>query len=219
MDETFGPVVVLDTVRDADEAVARANASRFGLAAAVLAGDTSRGLGVARRLDAGIVHVNDQPVNDEPQMPFGGVKDSGWGRFGIGFATEDFTELQWVTSRTEPRAFPLTRGYRPLGPSPGIPLLKSSAFLDRELGKDVDLDEAKLALVETVGTFAGHDDVGLLAQGVEREGELEALACLGVPLALGDLLARPGPAWPHLDADVAPLLAAANGHVDPRRHP
>ena len=106
LEETFGPVVVLETVRDADEAVARANASPFGLAAAVLAGDVSRGLDVARRLEAGIVHVNDQPVNDEPQMPFGGVKDSGWGRFGIGFAAEDFTELQWLTSRTEPRIFP-----------------------------------------------------------------------------------------------------------------
>ena len=52
------------------------------------------------------MHVNDQPVNDEPHMPFGGVKDSGWGRFGVGFAAEEFTELQWVTSRDEPRLYP-----------------------------------------------------------------------------------------------------------------
>jgi acyl-CoA reductase-like NAD-dependent aldehyde dehydrogenase len=105
-DETFGPVVVLDVVEDRDEAVARANESGFGLTAAVLAADSVQGLDVARRLSAGIVHVNDQPVNDEPQMPFGGTKDSGWGRFGVGFAAEDFTELQWVTTRDVPRQFP-----------------------------------------------------------------------------------------------------------------
>lgn len=105
-DETFGPVVVLQVVEDAEEAVRRANGSQFGLTAAVLAGNTERGMEIARRLEAGIVHVNDQPVNDEPQMPFGGVKDSGWGRFGVGFAVEDFTELQWMTSRSSPRHFP-----------------------------------------------------------------------------------------------------------------
>ena len=105
-DETFGPVVVLDVVADAEEAVRRANASRFGLTAAVLAADTDAGMRVARRLEAGIIHVNDQPVNDEPQMPFGGVKDSGWGRFGVGFAAEEFTELQWISARSTPRSFP-----------------------------------------------------------------------------------------------------------------
>ncbi|MFD1660788.1 aldehyde dehydrogenase family protein [Streptomyces caeni] len=102
-DETFGPVVVLETVDSADEAVERANASRYGLAAGVLTGDPHRGLELARRLEAGIVHVNDQPVNDEPQMLFGGVKVSGWGRFGTGFAAEEFTELKWMTVRAEPR--------------------------------------------------------------------------------------------------------------------
>ena len=103
--ETFGPVVILESVPDAAEAVARANASRYGLAAGILTGDPHRALDLARRLDAGSVHINDQPVNDEPQMPFGGVKDSGWGRFGLGFAAEEFSEWQWVTSRDEGRAF------------------------------------------------------------------------------------------------------------------
>lgn len=106
VDETFGPVVILEVVRDADEAVELANSSRFGLTASLLTGDTQRGLMLARRLEAGIIHVNDQSVNDEPQMPFGGVKDSGWGRFGIGFSAEEFTDLQWVTSRDEVREFP-----------------------------------------------------------------------------------------------------------------
>jgi acyl-CoA reductase-like NAD-dependent aldehyde dehydrogenase len=105
-DETFGPVVVIDVVKDRDEAVRRANASAFGMTAGVLAADAARGMEVARQLNVGIVHVNDQTVNDEPQMPFGGTKDSGWGRFGVGFAVEDFTELQWVTTRDEPRQFP-----------------------------------------------------------------------------------------------------------------
>jgi acyl-CoA reductase-like NAD-dependent aldehyde dehydrogenase len=105
-DETFGPVVVLDVVDDREEAIARANSSCFGLTAAVLAADPVEGLAVARRLRAGIVHVNDQPVNDEPQMPFGGTKDSGWGRFGLGFAVEEFTELQWMTVREKARVFP-----------------------------------------------------------------------------------------------------------------
>ena len=105
-DETFGPVVILEVVDDTDHAVRRANESRFGLTAGVLTGDPYRGLAIARRLESGIVHVNDQPVNDEPQMPFGGVKDSGWGRFGVGFAVEEFSDLQWVTARDSPRRFP-----------------------------------------------------------------------------------------------------------------
>jgi acyl-CoA reductase-like NAD-dependent aldehyde dehydrogenase len=105
-DETFGPVVVLDVVKDRDEAIVRANSSAFGLTAAVLASDTEQGLAVANRLSAGIVHVNDQPVNDEPQMPFGGVKDSGWGRFGLGQAVDEFTEVQWLSTRMQPREFP-----------------------------------------------------------------------------------------------------------------
>ena len=105
VEETFGPVVILQIVDDAPQAIALANHSQFGLTASILTGDTQRGLSLARNLDAGIVHVNDQSVNDEPQMPFGGVKDSGWGRFGIGFSADEFTDLQWVTSRTDPRTF------------------------------------------------------------------------------------------------------------------
>ena len=61
---------------------------------------------LAERLQAGIVHVNDQPVHDEPQMPFGGVKDSGWGRFGGQAAIDEFTELRWVTVQSGTRPFP-----------------------------------------------------------------------------------------------------------------
>ena len=74
--ETFGPVAAVEIVDDADEAVARANATSYGLSAGIITGDTDRGFALAQQIDSGIVHVNDQTVGDEPQMPFGGVKDS-----------------------------------------------------------------------------------------------------------------------------------------------
>lgn len=106
LEETFGPVAAIETVADADEAVARANATGFGLAAGIITTDLDRGMQLARRIESGIVHVNDQPIGDEPQMPFGGTKDSGWGRFGSRAATEEFTELRWVTVQSGTRPFP-----------------------------------------------------------------------------------------------------------------
>src|SRR4051794_28069037 len=104
--ETFGPVAVIEVVPDADTAVRRANETAYGLAAGIMTTDPDRGLALAGRIDAGIVHVNDQTVGDEPQMPFGGVKDSGWGRFGGAFAMDEFTELRWVTVQSGSRQFP-----------------------------------------------------------------------------------------------------------------
>src|SRR5690242_8322131 len=104
--ETFGPVAAIEVVDSAEAAVASANATTYGLAAGVLTGDPDRGLALAELLESGIVHVNDQPVHDEPQMPFGGVKDSGWGRFGGTFAMDEFTELRWVTVQSGTRPFP-----------------------------------------------------------------------------------------------------------------
>jgi len=105
-EETFAPIATLTTVDGIDEAVARANATRYGLTAGIITTDHDRGVGIARRLEAGIVHVNDQTVHDEPQMPFGGVKDSGWGRFGGLAAADDFTELRWITVQSATRPFP-----------------------------------------------------------------------------------------------------------------
>ncbi|GLW27586.1 aldehyde dehydrogenase family protein [Actinoplanes regularis] len=105
-EETFGPVAIVAVVEDRDDALAQANATPYGLTASIFTGDTYRALDLARRLNVGIVHINDQPVNDEPQMPFGGLKDSGYGRFGLAFTAEDFTELQWVSLRDTPRPFP-----------------------------------------------------------------------------------------------------------------
>jgi acyl-CoA reductase-like NAD-dependent aldehyde dehydrogenase len=95
--ETFGPVVAVEAADSAEEAVERANATTYGLSAGILTMDTDRGFALAQQVEAGIVHVNDQPVGDEPQMPFGGVKDSGFGRFGGQAVVDEFTELRWVT--------------------------------------------------------------------------------------------------------------------------
>jgi acyl-CoA reductase-like NAD-dependent aldehyde dehydrogenase len=103
--ETFGPVAAIEVVDNADEAVERANATSYGLASGIITSDADRGLELAQRIQAGIVHINDQPVGDEPQMPFGGVKDSGWGRFGGTAAMEEFTELHWITVG-KPHPFP-----------------------------------------------------------------------------------------------------------------
>jgi acyl-CoA reductase-like NAD-dependent aldehyde dehydrogenase len=103
--ETFGPVAAIEVVDSEDEAVERANATSYGLASGIITSDADKGLALARRIQAGIVHVNDQPVGDEPQMPFGGVKDSGFGRFGGTAAIEEFTELHWITVGA-PHPFP-----------------------------------------------------------------------------------------------------------------
>ena len=95
--ETFGPVVAVEIADSPEDAVARANATSYGLSAGILTSDTDRGFALAQQIESGIVHVNDQPVGDEPQMPFGGVKDSGWGRFGGQAVIDEFTELRWIT--------------------------------------------------------------------------------------------------------------------------
>ena len=106
LEETFGPVASIEVVDDADAAIERANATGYGLSAGIITGDLERGMALARRIESGIVHVNDQTVGDEPQMPFGGVKDSGWGRFGGRAAMDEFTELRWVTVQSGTRHFP-----------------------------------------------------------------------------------------------------------------
>ncbi|MFZ0612231.1 MAG: aldehyde dehydrogenase family protein [Desulfobacterales bacterium] len=60
----------------------------------------------AERVESGIVHIKDQTVHDEPQVPFGGMKDSGWGRFGGRAALEEFTELRWVSAQLATRQYP-----------------------------------------------------------------------------------------------------------------
>jgi acyl-CoA reductase-like NAD-dependent aldehyde dehydrogenase len=106
-EESFGPVVSIITVADEEEAITTANDSDYGLAAAVFSRDVPHALELAGRIESGICHINDATVHDEPQMPFGGVKDSGWGRFGGSAAIEEFSELRWITVQSLPREYPI----------------------------------------------------------------------------------------------------------------
>jgi acyl-CoA reductase-like NAD-dependent aldehyde dehydrogenase len=106
-EETFGPVAPIVVVDDVEEAIRVANDTRYGLSAGIITNDFNKGLAIAERIESGIVHINDQPVNDEPQVPFGGVKESGWGRFGGRAALDEFTDLRWVTVQRTPREFPI----------------------------------------------------------------------------------------------------------------
>jgi vanillin dehydrogenase len=105
-EEIFGPVATVLAVDDDEDAIRVANDSPYGLTAGVLTGDQSRGLAVARRLRTGIAHVNDQSVDDEPMAPFGGVGDSGYGRFGGRAGLDAFTDLRWITLQQRPKRFP-----------------------------------------------------------------------------------------------------------------
>jgi benzaldehyde dehydrogenase (NAD) len=105
-EESFGPVKAVVRVNGVEEAVAVANDNEFGLSSAVFGRDVARAWNVARRIEAGICHVNGPTVHDEAQMPFGGVKSSGYGRFGGRAGVEAFTELRWMTVQTTPRHYP-----------------------------------------------------------------------------------------------------------------
>nr|WP_316639292.1 aldehyde dehydrogenase [uncultured Roseateles sp.] len=105
-EETFGPVKCIVRVDGVEAAVACANDNEFGLSAAVFGRDIGRALQVAKRIESGICHVNGPTVHDEAQMPFGGVKGSGYGRFGGKAGIEAFTELRWVTVQTGERQYP-----------------------------------------------------------------------------------------------------------------
>ncbi|MCA0921819.1 aldehyde dehydrogenase [Pseudooceanicola nanhaiensis] len=96
-EESFGPVAAIIRAGSVDEAVRIANESEFGLSAAVFGRDVMAAMGVARRIESGICHVNGPTVHDEAQMPFGGVKASGYGRFGGLWGVAEFTELRWIT--------------------------------------------------------------------------------------------------------------------------
>ncbi len=105
-DQTFGPVAPIVEVEDAEEALQVANNSRYGLSSGIITNDFNKALEMAQRLETGMVHINDQTVNDEPQAPFGGVKGSGYGRLGGKAALDEFTELRWISVQRTPRTFP-----------------------------------------------------------------------------------------------------------------
>lgn len=105
-EESFGPSVSITRFKSVEEAIRMANDSEYGLSAAVFGRDISRAIEVAKRIESGICHINGPTVHDEAQMPFGGVKGSGYGRFGGKAAIDEFTELRWITIQTAPRHYP-----------------------------------------------------------------------------------------------------------------
>ena len=106
-DESFAPVVTLQRVDNDEEAIRVANDSEYGLSAAVFSRDIGRALNVAKQIESGICHINGPTVHDEAQIPFGGVKSSGYGRFGSKASIAEFTDLRWITIQTGPRHYPI----------------------------------------------------------------------------------------------------------------
>jgi vanillin dehydrogenase len=106
-EESFGPLASIVVVDGADEAIEVANDTDYGLSAAIWSADVPAALELSQRIQSGICHINDTTVQDEPQMPFGGVKASGWGRFGGRAALDEFTELRWISIQETERHYPI----------------------------------------------------------------------------------------------------------------
>lgn len=104
--EIFGPVAVIIKYKTDDEAIEIANGTKYGLSGAIQTRNTERGVQLAQRIETGMVHVNDQSVNDEANAAFGGMKESGIGRFNGEFVLEEFTTVQWITVQHEERNYP-----------------------------------------------------------------------------------------------------------------
>jgi len=105
-EESFGPSVSITRFKSVEEAIRLANDTEYGLDAAVFGRDIARAFEVAKRIDSGMCHINGPTVHDEAKMPFGGVKASGYGKFGGKAAIDQFTELRWITIQTTPRHYP-----------------------------------------------------------------------------------------------------------------
>jgi acyl-CoA reductase-like NAD-dependent aldehyde dehydrogenase len=104
--ETFGPITTIVRVNGVEEAIEVANDTEYGLAAAVFGGDSHRALQVAMQIEAGHVHVNGATVQNEAQAPYGGMKNSGYGRFDGRAVIEEFTDLKWITVEPSDQAYP-----------------------------------------------------------------------------------------------------------------
>ena len=105
-EEVFGPVAVVEPVDSPEEAVMKANFGHYGLTASIFTRDTGKAIALADQIQAGMVNVNGPTMAGEPQIPFGGVKDSGWARFGR-WAIDTFTDLNLVTVSMQNRQFPI----------------------------------------------------------------------------------------------------------------
>lgn len=105
-EESFGPITSIIKAGSSEEALALANDTSYGLAAGVITNDLQKAMDLALRLESGMVHINDTTVSDEPHVPFGGIKNSGFGREGGRYSMEEMTELKWITVQLGQRQFP-----------------------------------------------------------------------------------------------------------------
>jgi acyl-CoA reductase-like NAD-dependent aldehyde dehydrogenase len=105
-EESFGPITSIIKVDSAEEALKIANDTSYGLSAGVITNDLQKAMDLALRLESGMVHINDTTVSDEPHIPFGGIKNSGFGREGGNYSMEEMTELKWITIQLGQRQFP-----------------------------------------------------------------------------------------------------------------
>ena len=105
-EEVFGPVVLIEPFDSEQEAIDKANATHYGLSASIMTSDVWKGIAMGGQVQAGMVNVNGPTMGGEPQIPFGGVKDSGWARFGR-WAIDMFTDLNLVTVSQQKRKYPL----------------------------------------------------------------------------------------------------------------
>ncbi len=104
--ELFAPIATIIKAETDEEAIAMANDTEYGLSSAVFTSDLERGKEIALQIDSGMTHINDQTVNDAPNIPFGGNKASGLGRFGNPWVVEEFTVTKWVSIQTKYREYP-----------------------------------------------------------------------------------------------------------------
>ncbi len=105
-EETFGPITVVVRVKGPQEAINVANDSAYGLSSGVFGRDVNRALAVAMDMEYGSVHVNGSTVQNEAQAPYGGTKDSGYGRFDGRAVIDEFTELKWLTIEPSGQQYP-----------------------------------------------------------------------------------------------------------------
>lgn len=106
-EETFGPITTVVRVKSDEEAIAVANDTAYGLSSAVFGRDVTRALHVAMNIDTGSVHINGSTVQNEAQAPYGGTKESGYGRFDGRAVIDEFTELKWITIEPATQQYPV----------------------------------------------------------------------------------------------------------------
>lgn len=106
MDETFGPVACIIRADSEEHALDMVNASDYGLSSSVFSGSLERGVRFARRVEAGMTHINDTPVADRVNAPFGGEKNSGIGRFNGDWILEELTTPHWISVQESVQSYP-----------------------------------------------------------------------------------------------------------------